>query len=406
MSVANAVQLDQERRYDEFVAAIAGHEQRRSRGEVTVSTVVGDATASVRMWKSWASDHHRSVVFVSNGPRAMWLESWIAGLLERCDLYVAAEQYLAARLWPSEPTSCRRLNDRTLCDIDHVLEQAQLADYGLEADRLCRWLLRRRAKGEALTVEALICQQLDWIESTSADTASAFGQLIGILPAAKSPALVVAIDGDVDQYHTACSEGASRLSRHGVDTQVAQLAAQVPGLTLSLVVESDVWETYLRMTPASFAKAVLQDHVLDLDAPPLADIVAPNSEAVEADFDDDDPWRSEAERFLFRLLEESPDLRGLFQLNADPGFKFGNQRAEIDLACLSLRIAIEVDGYYHFLDAERYRRDRRKDLVLQCHGYLVVRFLADDVVVGMVDVLSTIRSAVSSRRAELRESRC
>ena len=34
----------------------------------------------------------------------------------------------------------------------------------------------------------------------------------------------------------------------------------------------------------------------------------------------DKDWRSEHERFLFELLEHTPDLSGLFQLNVDPGF--------------------------------------------------------------------------------------
>ena len=115
-----------------------------------------------------------------------------------------------------------------------------------------------------------------------------------------------------------------------------------------------------------------------------------------------DPWKSEQERFLFELLEATPDLSGLFQLNVDPGFKFGNRPAEVDLACLSLKIAIEVDGYFHFQDLDSYRRDRRKDLKLQRHGYLVVRFLADDIVPEMNRILQVVREAVKYRRAELR----
>ena len=45
-------------------------------------------------------------------------------------------------------------------------------------------------------------------------------------------------------------------------------------------------------------------------------------------------------------------------------------------------LAVEIDGYYHFQDADAYRRDRRKDLELQKRGFLVVRVLAEDVVRG------------------------
>jgi very-short-patch-repair endonuclease len=51
---------------------------------------------------------------------------------------------------------------------------------------------------------------------------------------------------------------------------------------------------------------------------------------------------------------------------------------EVDFLCLEARIVIEIDGSQHLGDAAAYRRDRRKDALLQSHGYLVLRFLADD----------------------------
>ena len=115
-------------------------------------------------------------------------------------------------------------------------------------------------------------------------------------------------------------------------------------------------------------------------------------------------WQSAQERFLFELLNHHAQLGGLFQLNADPGFRFGNRRAEVDLLCNSLAIAIEIDGYFHFTDAECYRRDRRKDLSLQQHGFLVLRFLAEDVVPEIEQILETILAVVETRR-QLSEQR-
>jgi very-short-patch-repair endonuclease len=37
------------------------------------------------------------------------------------------------------------------------------------------------------------------------------------------------------------------------------------------------------------------------------------------------------------------------------------------------------DGSHHFEDKDAYRRDRRKDELLQENGYFILRFLADDV---------------------------
>jgi very-short-patch-repair endonuclease len=47
--------------------------------------------------------------------------------------------------------------------------------------------------------------------------------------------------------------------------------------------------------------------------------------------------------------------------------------------CEKCRLAIELDGSQHLGDADAYRRDRRKDYMLQENGYVVMRFLAKDV---------------------------
>lgn len=115
--------------------------------------------------------------------------------------------------------------------------------------------------------------------------------------------------------------------------------------------------------------------------------------------DEDDGARSAAERFLFAMLEAMPGTAGSFALNAPlPGnVRFGPAPAEVDLLALGPRVAVEVDGYHHFTDAERYRRDRRKDALLQEQGFLVLRFLADDVVPRLETIIDAVRTAVARR---------
>ena len=73
-------------------------------------------------------------------------------------------------------------------------------------------------------------------------------------------------------------------------------------------------------------------------------------------------------------------MAGRFQLNAQLPIPFdGWGNMEVDLLCQQAGIAVEIDGGQHFSDAEAYRRDRRKDQLLQEHGYFVLRFLAEDV---------------------------
>jgi very-short-patch-repair endonuclease len=89
--------------------------------------------------------------------------------------------------------------------------------------------------------------------------------------------------------------------------------------------------------------------------------------------------RSLAELTLFEALEATPSTAGRFALNQTIAVHFGDRAAEIDLLSRADRVAVEIDGPHHFDDLDCYRRDRRKDALLQAHGYAVIRFLADDV---------------------------
>jgi very-short-patch-repair endonuclease len=75
-------------------------------------------------------------------------------------------------------------------------------------------------------------------------------------------------------------------------------------------------------------------------------------------------------------------------------------RMEVDLLCADTRAAIELDGAQHLDDEEAYRRDRRKDQLLQEHGYLVLRFLAADVGRRLDMVLDMVLRTLSHRRRD------
>lgn len=108
--------------------------------------------------------------------------------------------------------------------------------------------------------------------------------------------------------------------------------------------------------------------------------------------------RSVVEAFLYHRLETLPQTAGLFSLNIELPIPFnGLGCMEIDLLCADLRIAIEIDGKQHLADTNAYRRDRRKDMLLQENGYMVLRFLAEDVGKYLDDVLDTIFRALSMK---------
>jgi very-short-patch-repair endonuclease len=124
----------------------------------------------------------------------------------------------------------------------------------------------------------------------------------------------------------------------------------------------------------------------------VARTVLPNAEGSER-------ARSATEAFLYRRLETLPDTAGLFRLNVELPIPFdGWGHMEVDLLCAEARVAIELDGGQHLADAEAYRCDRRKDLLLQENGYFVLRFLAEDVGKHLDTVLDAILRTLSHRR--------
>lgn len=110
--------------------------------------------------------------------------------------------------------------------------------------------------------------------------------------------------------------------------------------------------------------------------------------------------RSAAEAALYEALEATPATAGRFQLNESLAVRFGPTAAEIDLLSRADRIAIEIDGVHHFADPDCYRRDRRKDLMLQTQGFVVVRLLAEDV---MRDVRSAVNAVCQALAYRLEE---
>lgn len=106
--------------------------------------------------------------------------------------------------------------------------------------------------------------------------------------------------------------------------------------------------------------------------------------------------RSASEAFLYRRLETLAETAGLFQLNTKLPIPFdGWGQMEVDLLCASGRLAIELDGAQHLANADAYRRDRRKDLLLQENGYIVMRFLAEDMGKHLDAVLDAILRTIS-----------
>ena len=132
---------------------------------------------------------------------------------------------------------------------------------------------------------------------------------------------------------------------------------------------------------------------------PLANLFVQAAYSVAPDSEGAGRARSATEAFLYRRLETLPETAGMFRLNSGLSIPFdGWGQMEVDLLCENARVAIEIDGSQHLANAEAYRRDRRKDQLLQEHGYFVLRFLADDVAKNLDCVLDAILRTLSHRR--------
>ena len=109
--------------------------------------------------------------------------------------------------------------------------------------------------------------------------------------------------------------------------------------------------------------------------------------------------RSASEAFLFQRLETLAETAGLFKLNAKLPIPFDEwSELETDLFCAPLQLAIEIDGPQHLCDPAAYRRDRRKDALLQEHGCHVLRFLAADLGQHLDATLDAILRAIAHLR--------
>jgi very-short-patch-repair endonuclease len=62
---------------------------------------------------------------------------------------------------------------------------------------------------------------------------------------------------------------------------------------------------------------------------------------------------------------------------------------EVDFLCEEAKVVIELDGPQHLQDETAWRNDRRKDRLLQIHGYLIIRSPTTDIAKELNAVLDS-----------------
>lgn len=184
-----------------------------------------------------------------------------------------------------------------------------------------------------------------------------------------------------------------------VGYQLVLPASAIPGWRADVALPSDpLW----KRDYAASVRRLVRDGV---DSP-LANLFVHVARTVARDAEGADRARSATEAFLYRRLQSLADTKDRFRLNAALPIAFdGSGSLEVDLLCEDARVAVELDGAQHLADPAAYRRDRRKDQLLQENGYLVLRFLAEDVGKELDLVLDAILRSLTRRHSLTAASR-
>ena len=99
---------------------------------------------------------------------------------------------------------------------------------------------------------------------------------------------------------------------------------------------------------------------------PLANLFVHAARIPAAETEGEARARSASEAFFYRRLQSLPETTNRFRVNVELPIPFDNLgHMEVDFFCEETGIVIELDGAQHLSDADAYRRDRRKDALLQ-----------------------------------------
>jgi len=169
-------------------------------------------------------------------------------------------------------------------------------------------------------------------------------------------------------------------------------ASAIPGWPADVVLPSDpVW----KRDYSGSVRRLIRDGV----DTPLASLFMHAARPMHEDAKGAGRARSATEAFLYRRLDTLKETNGRFRLNVALPIPFdGFGTLEVDLLCADARLAIELDGGQHLADPVAYRRDRRKDQLLQENGYFVLRFLAEDVGKELDAVLDAVLRVLARHR--------
>ncbi len=327
--------------------------------------------------------------------------AWATALAQERNLTADAEAYVVLHHTASGSRPELLFQGKTLHERRILLDGLPLPTSTPEVWELCRLLLETPPASSPNSLPDTLRQRI------ASNPEATLIALLTLVPAGRAPALRI-------REHSSLFQSLRT---------VTALCAAAPELTAVCALSPEAFAGCVHQAESRVV-AMLREGRLDFDAPPLSipsvstvvptlvrmqqegmpdpllTLYAEAAQAMNAAYGTqaEDRARSAAERFLFEQLRHYPATAGLFELNARLELDPGRQRFEVDLLCRNLKLAVEIDGYYHFQNRDAYRRDRSKDVALQRAGYWVLRVLAEDVVDRLESILSTLTSLVDDRK--------
>lgn len=420
------------------------HEQRRRQGIATLSVLVGDMLAAEDAWRAWCRLRGKLVVPLSTVGREAILDQWLTVLDSAVDPRRLARQEMAKRTGRSPQEIRLSLEDLPPDRRAAWLEQVFPAHSEGGGEGLCVALLSEPSVEP--TAASLLDAATDWPAVGEEPYQGVLSAFMEFCPD-EAPCLWAASRKETG---TSTMEVIPRVAHF-----LANLALAVPKLPIAWGIEPELFEEYDRNSPRSRVKSLCLEGVCEVDearperlpdaesestaagvssvVPPAERAVAGEGNEVQAESPDvcasvdwlvasgasrrlvdayrharqiyrqadgatrteQDEARSLVERWLFDYLQSLPETAGVFELNGLLPIRFGRRDTmEVDLLGRSLGLAVEIDGYYHFRSKETYRRDRRKDYLLQTEGFLVLRLHAEDVFSSLKSVSEAVMEAV------------
>jgi hypothetical protein len=387
-----------------FARQLRRHAERRRAGVPTVTLALGSFVEHTARLRRCLAGEGSDIVVAEPAPPEMLARTWIDSLTGRRDLRETAFSAIAGARPELSALLPAQWSSRTPRERELWLTQLMSDTRAPSAQGALGWL-RDRSSALGMTASSdnplrVLSRLTDWVSASAwpallvtASSAPHLEALVTLAIAVPRLPLLAVVDEQrwTSERSRLCSRTRSLLSEGVV---LLRDLPETADPDHAILPPPDIGATEGASTRPQSRLALLFER---------ADGACRRANALAEENSEEDPEASElarslAELLLSEMLERDVVTRGLFALNATLPFEFGTQPAEVDLLCRSLDLAVEVDGYFHFTNPARYRRDRRKDLLLQTHGFWVARYLATDVVDRGDDVVSSIRTLIQRRK--------